>query len=487
MLISLFFYYKNFDQNQTQKKVATYGVEAIAFSSDPLDYNYLIHHAAFSSVFAKLISNEKNGEYFPMIASSWKNENNFKTWVFKIRTDLTYSNGERITLTDIEKNFKRLIYLNNKKKSESGLLEFLVGFDNLKDINSKLDGFKATDNTITFNFVKPMPDLLERLSFGFYGIAHPSLYDQKTGVWLDKMKVISSGPYEVTLWNKEQYHLKLRTDVHFHSHENRLNNIEFSVFISAKNANEIEKIDFLAASKGSLMVTDEFEYISSSEKLKVGYVQVSAIKNKKSIFQNKDIRKWLRYKFYNDLYKNDFPITLSFLPQSFKNIKPLDVTYFFEKPMFKPFSFTSHFFTYSARIEENKNKKSITDFFSSAINALGENSGAELILENNKDDIYDIEILGSGFEASDYMDTLKLMFLSKDAIRLPDITGKIKEELKKENPDINFINREIWDQAVIWPIRHYSSGYWFNKNSNINYEEMNFNSPSVDFQFLKWN
>ena len=108
------------------------------------------------------------------------------------------------------------------------------------------------------------------------------------------------------------------------------------------------------------------------------------------------------------------------------------------------------------------------------------------MLENNKDDIYDIEILGSGFEASDYMDTLKLMFLSKDAIRLPDITGKIKEELKKENPDINFINREIWDQAVIWPIRHYSSGYWFNKNSNINYEEMNFNSPSVDFQFLKW-
>ena len=47
----------------------------------------------------------------------------------------------------------------------------------------------------------------------------------------------------------------------------------------------------------------------------------------------------------------------------------------------------------------------------------------------NKNEIYDIEILGSGIEASDYIDTVKFMFLSKEGIRLPDINGKIKEEL----------------------------------------------------------
>ena len=85
------------------------------------------------------------------------------------------------------------------------------------------------------------------------------------------------------------------------------------------------------------------------------------------------------------------------------------------------------------------------------------------------------------------MDTVKFMFLSKEGIKLPDINGKIINELKKQNPDPNFINSQIWDQAVIWPIRHYSGGYWYKNESNINVELINVDSPSIDFQFVRWN
>lgn len=464
----------------------TFGVSQIAFSSDPLDYDYLTHHLAFSSVYAKLVSKEKNGEMFPMLASSWSNSNNFKEWKFKIRKDLTYSDGSKISIEDIQLNFKRLVYLKNKNNSNSGFLEFIEGFKQFNSMSSNVQGIRFHEDMLLFTFIKPMPDLLERISFGFYGLAHPSLYNQSTGEWINKMNVISSGPYRVSSWDKEKFELSLREDVLFNDTKNGLKLIKFAIFTDIKNAKELRTIDFLVAEKGSLLVSDEFEYVGSAEKLKMGYVQVNAALDKKSPLYRKEVREWFRHKFYLGFEKNNFPITGSFFPQTLRGIKPLNPSHFVLKPDFKPFTIRSDPFTFSAKLEENKNKMSIIDYFSDAINSIGEDSGANLILELRDDNLYDLEILGSGIEASNYWDTIRFMFLSKEGIKLPDITGKIKEELKKENPDINYINQEMWDQAVIWPIRHYSSGYWFNKKSKIDYSEMNFDSPAIDFQFLRW-
>ena len=137
---------------------------------------------------------------------------------------------------------------------------------------------------------------------------------------------------------------------------------------------------------------------------------------------------------------------------------------------------------------ENSDKKSIAELISEALIALGQNSGASLVEKDYPtDEKYDVSITGTGIESVDYLETVRFMFLSKEGIKLPDSTGKILKELAQKNPDINIINREIWDQAIIWPIRHYSSGYWFKKESNIDYGQMNFDSASIDFQFLTRN
>jgi len=472
------------NMTKQKKDFAVFGISETIFSSDPLDYDYLIHHHAFSSVFAKLVSIEKNGVIFPMLASSWSNKNSFKEWHFKIKDNLTYSNGDKITIEDIALNFKRLVYLKNKKDSKSGVLEFLEGFSSFNNISDSLTGIRTQNNELIFIFNKPMPDLLEKISFGFYGLAHPSLYDQKTGKWLDNQKTISSGPYEVSKWDSESFELKLRENKFFYSRSNQIKKIKLLNFTKVKNNQDIQEFDFLIADKQSLLVNDSFEYVGSAEKLKLGYVNVfSALKNE-NILSNIDVRKWFRHKFYLGLEKNNFPITGSFFPLNLRGIKPLVANHEAIKPNFKHFTIYSYPFNFSGKLEEYKNKKSIVEIFSDAMNELGNNSGASLVLEERKD--YDIDIRGSGIEANDYWDTVKFMFLSKDGIRLPDITGRIYKELEKENPDINVINQELWDQAIIWPIRHYTTGYWFNKKSDIDYSEINFNSPAVDFQFFGW-
>lgn len=468
------------------KPVATFGVTQIAFSSDPLDYDYTAHHLAFASIFAKLISTEKNGTIFPMLAASWSNKNNFKEWHFKIKNNLTYSNGDKITIEDIKLNFKRLIYLKNKNNSLSGVLEFLNGFSDFKKISDELPGLSISGDELVFVFDKPMPDLLELISFGFYGLAHPSLYDQNTGLWLDKTKVISSGPYSVKKWNNESFEITLRDNVSFSDKENRLKEIHFVIFTKFKNAEELNNVDFLIADKHSLLVSDEFEYVGSAVKLKIGYVNVFSALKKNSAFSRLEVRKWFRHKFYQGLEKNNFPTTNSFFPLTLKGITSLKFDHSAVKPVFESFIITSDPIIPTVKLEENKDKKGTADFFLDGMNELGIDSGASILLEERADQIYDLEILGTGIESNNYWDTVKFMFLSKEGIRLPDISGKIIEELKKETPNINIVNQELWDQAIIWPVRHYTTGYWFNKKSRIDYSEVNFNSPSVDFQFFKW-
>lgn len=473
--------------DKKNKELVTFGVTAIAFSSDPLDYDYYTHHYAFSSIFAKLISAEKNGEIFPMIASSWSHQDEFKIWKFKIRSDLTYSNGDKILIEDVKLNFQRLAFLSNQKKSRSGILEFLEGFDKIKNIKNDFPGIRVEGKEIIFNFIKPMPDLLTKISFGFYGIAHPSLFDQETGDWIDKRKVISSGPYEVVSWNDNSFEIKLRPESQFYKVENPIKRLSFFVFTKIKDASELRKIDFLVAEKKSLLVNAEFEYVGSAENLKIGYAEVYSASRKGHPLTDVKIRRWLRYKFYSGLSKSNFPVTNSFFPITLKGLSPFPLIEFKNKPEFEKFTLFSHKIRFSAKLQENNHKMGVVDHFTEALNALGDNSGVKLVLDSRDNfESYDVIITGTGIEASDYWDTVKFMFLSKEGIKLPDLTGKIKSELKKENPDINFINQEMWDQAAIWPIRHYSGGYWFNKKSNIDYSEMNFNSPAIDFQFLKW-
>lgn len=477
---------KNSTHKNHHRKI-TFATPQIPFSSDPLDYDYYAHHYAFSSIFAKLVSTEKNGELTPMIASSWSNSNNFKVWKFKIRTDLKYSNNDIIKIDDVILNLKRIAYLKKINNSRSGLMEFLLGFDDIQNLSDNFDGIKKLNDEIILEFIKPMPTLLEIISFGFYGIAHPSLFNTETGQWKDKKNIISSGPYQVVLWNDNEYEISYRNNVQYFKNDNPLKEIRFSLLSNLKKASDLNDVDIVVADKSSLLIDERFTYSGSSINMKIGYVYCNSWNKKEKIFSDINVRRWFRAKFYKSLEKNNFEITNSFLPLNLQHIQRFSNTYSVEKPNFEHFDLVTHPISISGKIEENNNKKSIAEIFSDGLKALGEDSGATLIQKDlPSDDMYDLTINGTGVESINYIETIRFMFLSKEGIRLPDSTGVITTELNKNNPDINIINQELWNQAIIWPIRHYSSGYWFNETSKIDYSLINFDSASIDFQFLKW-
>ncbi len=239
------------------------------------------------------------------------------------------------------------------------------------------------------------------------------------------------------------------------------------------------------------MVDSTFEYIGSAEGFKIGYVQCYSWDKKNSPLNNLNLRKWLRYKFYRGLQKSNFEVINSFFPLSLSGVKKFTLNFEVQKPSFNKFKIITHTLNAGSKLKENANLKSIPEVFDAALKNIGED--ADIDVQQIKYDehmeiekVMDLAINGTGIEAEEFIDTVRFMFLSKHGINLPDSTGRILDELKKVSPDIDIINREIWDQAIIWPIRHYSKGFWFKKDSKINYNQINLNIPSIDFQFIKW-
>jgi len=475
--------------NNNSDKVLHFSTASHPFSSDPMDYDFYIHHHAFTSVFANLISLEQKGKITPVLAEKWNHDSEFKVWTFDIRNDLYYSNGDLITVKDLAQNFTRIAYLKNKAKSNSGVLEFLEGFEKIKSANDPISGISVLDQKIILKFTKPMPDLLSKIAFGFYSLAHPSLYNHTNGEWINKKTVISSGAYEVTTWTDSKFELRLRKNIPYIAYKNSIQHISFSNLFSVKNSVDLKDIDILLADKNSLMVDDTFAYVGSSIGLKIGYAQVYGW-NKKSYLKNVNVRRWLRTKFYKALEESGLTPTPSFFPLSLRGINVLKMETFLERPRFDDFELVTHTMDQAMKLSENSNKKSMAEIFDSALNSLS-GDGVHLkripIEDDSKLDEFDLVINGTGIEASDYWDTVRFMFLSKHGIQLPDETGIILKELQKNNPDINLINKEIWDQAIIWPVRHYTNGFWFKKNSSLNLDAVNLDTPAIDFQYFKWN
>ena len=57
------------------------------------------------------------------------------------------------------------------------------------------------------------------------------------------------------------------------------------------------------------------------------------------------------------------------------------------------------------------------------------------------------------------------------------------EELDKENPNIQKINQELWDQAIIWPVTHTADGIHFDSRK-VDISLLNVDLPPIDLMWI---
>lgn len=123
---------------------------------DPFVATVYSSTAFFPQLYEPLIVKNDDGEYEPLLASSWEQPDE-QTFDFVIRDDIKFADGTELTTDDVIWNFTYA--KDNSPQSRAISLETL---ESVEDIG---------DNTVRFHFSEPNPGFLPTLadrSYGFY-------------------------------------------------------------------------------------------------------------------------------------------------------------------------------------------------------------------------------------------------------------------------------------------------------------------------------
>lgn len=166
---------------------------------DPQNFENTNFLVLLSALYEGLVIKDDNGNPLPGSAESWTNKNN-QIFVFKLRENLKWSNGDKIHAKDFVTGFKRI--LDPKSKNPYTWYMKLMQIKNTEKILagtlplSKL-GVKAIDSKhIKIELEKPVPYFLNMLAFGIMIPIHTKTYAKKgEKYWLSLPKLVTNGAY----------------------------------------------------------------------------------------------------------------------------------------------------------------------------------------------------------------------------------------------------------------------------------------------------
>lgn len=461
-----------------------------ASSADPLNYDLGVHHVTMRSVYSSLVSEYHIGRISPDIAIDWKSTVDFKKWSFLIDKTRRFSSGAYVSPEIVALSLNRMAYLMKSRNSKSGVLDHLIGFDEIDSPSVLITGITFDDNYIHLNFKISMPKLLNKIGFGLYAIVHPNDYHPVSGLWKNEKKVDSSGHYKIVSWIDDEMSIELKDEF---KNKNRFEKINFFF----ENYDASKNYDLVAASSEANLPTGKYKF-SANVVSRIRYIQFSSWNDPMSVFFEKSNRiKFMEY-YYKKVEAGNLNITRSFFPLSIAGVSemaPLNPSSNFKleisphKSTRSTFSFVSRNFT----TEKNSFVKPVNHtnlLYESIYEFSGLNSLAVKELKNEsflkqKSLQLDITIDITGILLDDPEGDIKFMFLSKEGIQLPDEDGSIIEILNGGNFQIQEVNRKLWLQGIVWPVNHLSFGLWINSELNYNSAELNLDLFPIDFWWLK--
>lgn len=460
-------------------------------SLDPLLYDYFKHHPVQSMLHCTLTSLYRGtGSVSPELARSWKQERGGTLWKIQLRSDVKFTNGEAVTSEIVERSLKRIFFLLKKQNTKYIFVKKLKGFDGFSGPEDELKGLRAKpiDNEIELEFEEPIPKLSEAISFGHFAIVHPSNYDQKTGEWIsaDWPSLIGCGPYKVKAVNDDALVLEKR--IHFPKDlaaKNGFKEIEMIFKTSEENPADI----FLGGPNVDSKLKNTHDFFPNGSRT-ITYLRVFPWAVKDSIWENRRIRKSIRDVIYKNFAAVGANFSRSFFPTTLNGVaEPLEIDVTSNESISIEGTELDFGDPYS---EDYKGPttllyKGLMKAFEDLGFKISKKRGIpleELVKLNDRPKertLMDVGTFVTGISLEDPESDVRLMF-SKEGIDLPDPTGKIAEELKKSKINIQAINQQLYDDAIIWPVSISNRGFWARKDLDLS--DYNTLKPLGELQWI---
>ena len=457
-----------------------------AYSADPVDYDAGAHQLVFASVHAWLVSNYRVGAYEGQLAETWRSSKDFKEWTFTFRPNMRFENGDAIAPRDLADSWLRLIRVLKSRHSEPDALKNLVGYGDFPKRTATISGIKYDERSLTLRFSKPAPKFLSQITFGTYALVHPSCYDHKTGAWIAQKRTIASGPYRIAEWDGRHLLLTLRTDYPAAlRHPRPLNQIDVRWDDDAKLDEDL----IYDSSRKTKLAKRGFEYHGGAAS-GIVYVRVHSWLDPASPFSNQAFRRRIRLAFYDELERSSFHPDKSFFPLIFKGVHEMsavltqaDASYTVPRSASIRYTVGDSTTTMGVGGPQLKTAVERLGLRFSVVAVPFEQQVAENISKGPhfQDDL---AALATDIDLDDPDSDIRFMIGTKEGISLPDPTGRLTSAIRHSPIDMQKVNEILWDDAIIWPVTHQSSGIW--ARPELDFSLVNVLLPPTPLYLIGW-
>jgi len=460
-------------------------------SVDPQEFDLNSHHLTFRSVLSPLVSEYLAGRISGVIADEWRPNADYTKWVFRIRKDLNFENGDPITAEAVVQSLSRIAFVFFKAGSQDNIFVSMPGWGKQKKASDVIEGISVLKEAwggqagdyVRFQFGAAQPKFLQIISFGLYSIVHPSDYDSVTGEWKDAKKAVSSNHYRIESWGESQLALKLREEFFPENrHPKAYQKIVFDwTELGSNSADLIESFN----PESAISHRKDLKFYSSLQDSNMFFMRVMSWKTH-PVLKVRENRATLRDAYLRDLKSKGLKVNASFFPLYIAGVKEFN----FEITRDSAFQMKV-LDVFKIPVRQN-----LYSSFPMHINGLLEvlnHLGAEaaltppltwlrfrsIVASNYLNTEIDFLFFNSAMGHEDHETTIRFMFNSTEGIQLPDETGEIKAEIGKENFSVQKINALIWEQALIWPVFLATSGFY--ASDRVDLSRLNLAMGGADF------
>lgn len=181
-------------------------------------------------MFIGLTTSDATGKTIPQVAESWEGQDN-KVWTFKLRKDITWSNGDPLTAHDFVYALRRLTDPATGSPYGGYLVDIQV--TNAKAISEgsappESLGVSALDDyTLQITLDNPVPYVADLLTLPVTYPIHQKSFEQHGDKWLDPANLVVSGAYKLKEWQINS-HLTLEKNPQYYEKDKAaINTITF--------------------------------------------------------------------------------------------------------------------------------------------------------------------------------------------------------------------------------------------------------------------